>query len=71
MNLSRPLFNYPSNSKSKSRVRCVILDDITNDLYKVVVVVVVVVVEFYTIILRTSKKMLSVHDINRNQIRNE
>ncbi len=47
-----------------------ILHHITNDLFKVVVVV-VVVVELYTTVLRTSKKMLSVGDIDKTQIRNE
>jgi hypothetical protein len=37
----------------------------------VVVDVVIVVVESYTTILATSKKMLSVADIHKNQIRNE
>jgi hypothetical protein len=51
-------------------IGCVMLDDITKGLFKVVVVV-VVVVEFYTIILRSSKKMLSVGDIDKKQIRND
>ncbi len=46
------------------------LDHKTNDLLKVVVVV-VVVVEFYTTILGTTKKLLSVGDIDENRIRNE
>jgi hypothetical protein len=43
------------------------LDHITNDLFKVVVAV----VEFYTTILGTSTKLLSVGDIDKKQIRNE
>ncbi len=48
------------------------LDPIMNDLFEVVVVVVVVVVvEDCTTILGTSKKMLSLRDMVKNQIRNE
>jgi hypothetical protein len=43
------------------------LDHISNDLFKAAAVV----VELYTAILLTAKKMLSVGDIDKNQIRNE
>jgi hypothetical protein len=46
------------------------LHQITNDLFKAVVFL-AVVVEFYKRSLRTSKKMLSVGDVDKNHVRNE
>ncbi len=45
------------------------LDHRANGIFKLVVVV--VIVGLYTIVLFTSRKRLSVSDINKNQIRNE
>ncbi len=50
------------------RVRYVMLDHVTNDLFKLVVVV---VLEFYIIIMYSSNKMYLVDEIDKNRIRNE
>jgi hypothetical protein len=67
MNLSRNLFNYSSDSKTKIHIGGMMLDQITNNLLKAAGDV----VELYTKNLHTSKKMLSVDDIDKNHVRNE
>ncbi len=58
------MFDYSSSSKAKIRVGYVMLDHVTNDLFKVVV-------ELYTTISFSLSKTYSVGEIDNNEIRSE
>jgi hypothetical protein len=70
MNLRRALFDYIVSIDPMVSIRDIMWVYITIDLFKLVVVV-VVVEELFTRISLTSKKMLSVGEIDKYQIRNE
>jgi hypothetical protein len=70
MNLRRALFDYIVSIDPMVSIRDIMWVYITIDLFKLVVVV-VVVEELFTRISSTSNEMLSVGDIDKNQIRNE
>jgi hypothetical protein len=63
--LTRTLFNYPSNSKAKIRVTCVMVDHLMNELFKTGSV------KFSKIILFTSKQLFASRNITYDHIRNE
>ncbi len=62
------MFDYFVNLEAKVRIGGIMSDHRTNDLFKAAAAS---VVELYTKVLRTSKKMLSVGDIDKNHVGNE